>query len=198
MAMPGARSAHTAVKAADPLDRLVVRCQAGERDAHEELYRRIWPLLLKFARKVMGPDGAEDVAQEAFITVLRRVDRYSGRSAFTTWLYRVTANQAVDMIRRQARQLPSGLSPDTGWEDPQATAPDEALERNASRTTMLAAMRRLPVDYRAALYLHYYRELPVEQVAARLDCPVGTVKSRLHRGRRELARILNRGRSSPA
>lgn len=174
----------------DPLAALIQRCRSGDQAAYTELYKEVHPCLLRFARKFCDPELAQDVAQEAFITVLRRLDRYGGRAAFKTWLFRVTANQAIDMMRRQQRQHPYGLSPDRLGGRQWAPAPDEAAEASSRRSAVQSALRSLHPDYRTVLYLHYYADLPLDQVAACMGCPLGTVKSRLYRGRRALGRAL--------
>lgn len=160
----------------------------GNMDAFEELMRahedRVFAICLRMLR---DRERALDASQETFLTVFRKADRFAGRSAFATWLYRVAVNTCYDILRKERRRpadpLPEGVDP----ADPQAADPFTAVEL---RPDIEAALAQVPIDFRAAVVLVDLEGLPLRQVAEMLGVPQGTVKSRVFRGRRILAEYL--------
>jgi RNA polymerase sigma-70 factor (ECF subfamily) len=146
-------------------------------------------------RRVLGdPDDALDATQEAMIAIARGIGHFDGRSAFTTWLYRVATNAALDEGRRKARRphpvdvvldAPAGV---------RATASHE--DAVGDRLDVDAALRELPEEFRVAVVLRDLCDLDYAEIAEVLDVPPGTVRSRIARGRAALARIL--GNPAPA
>lgn len=134
-------------------------------------------------------EDARDATQDAFLTALRKLASFRGEAAFTTWLHRVTVNACYDLLRK--RQRAPLLDRDDDHPGPQPPpAPDHADDTSLSIDVQRALMT-VPEDFRAVMILHDVRDLPQEEVAAILGIPVGTVKSRLHRGRVALARALH-------
>ncbi len=142
---------------------------------------------------VLGPNSdadAEEVCQDVFLRVYRKLDLFTGEASFGTWLYRVAYNLALDE-RRKARSRPLCVSPVGIVEaaDPAGGPLAEILSRER-RDRIAVAMGRLPDLYRTAVHMHYWLEMSVEEIAESLSVPEGTVKSYLFRARRLLKRTL--------
>ena len=166
---------------------LVRRYVEGDSASFETLVRRHERRVYSVAYRMLGrEDDARDATQEAFMTALRKLSSFRGEAAFTTWIHRVTVNACYDILRRRQREPIS--DPD---EEPPATPPPfDHAEATAQAIDVQRALARVPDDFRAALILHDVQDLPYEEVAEVLGVPVGTVKSRIHRGRVALARAL--------
>ena len=167
---------------------LLVRYLAGDARAFELLMeaheRRVFAICLRTLR---DREEALDATQETFITVLRKADSFQGRAAFSTWLYRVAINTCYDMLRKKGRQraapLPEGY-------DPRDTSANGKLEAAELRPAIEKALARLPREFGTAVILSDIEGLPLRQVADILEVPLGTVKSRVFRGRKMLAAQL--------
>ena len=171
---------------------LVQRAQRGESGAFDALVRRYQHKVVKLVmRYVRNPTEAEDIAQDAFIKAYRALSRFRGDSAFYTWLYRIAINTAKNSLAARARnpvQLDSSGSGDEdrpGLEERMIdTATPEALALTEEiRATVSAAIDRLPEDLRTAIMLRELEGLSYEEIAKTMDCPVGTVRSRIFRAR---------------
>jgi RNA polymerase sigma-70 factor (ECF subfamily) len=177
----------------DPSDEeLVRRFSQGDRASFEELVRRHERRVYNLALRMLGRDeDARDATQDAFLSALRKVSSFRGDAAFTTWLHRVTVNACYDMLRRRARgpllELDSELPP------PEPRAGVDPAEAAAVGVDVRRALVQVPEEFRAVLVLHDVQDMVYDDVAAVLGIPVGTVKSRLHRGRVMLARALGHG-----
>jgi RNA polymerase sigma factor, sigma-70 family len=139
-------------------------------------------------RRVLGhPEDALDATQEALIAIARGIDRFDGRSRFTTWMYRVATNAALDEARRRRRRpIASEHIPEISTVADETGAVDARLDVDRALST-------LPADYRAAVALRDLAGLDYSEIASVLDIPIGTVRSRIARGRAALAdRIGNR------
>jgi RNA polymerase sigma-70 factor (ECF subfamily) len=149
-------------------------------------------------RTLGNPDDAADAAQDVLLVLARKADRYRGESQFTTWLYRVTMNVCYDHLRRAKRRpaLLRAADPDEPEHEPGPPVPDHA-DAVAAAQDVGAALARVPEDFRIALVLADIQDLPYEQIAHVLDLPIGTVKSRVHRGRIALAREMGAGAPEP-
>jgi len=167
---------------------LIEQYLAGDVDAFDALMRihedRVFSICLRMLRE---REAALDATQETFITVFRKADRFAGRSAFGTWLYRVAVNTCYDVARRTHRKradpLPAGFDP----ADPAAGDSYRSVEL---RPDIEEALYSLPAEFRAAVILTDLEGLALETVSEALGVPVGTVKSRVFRGRRLLADSL--------
>ena len=144
-------------------------------------------------RRVIGdPDDALDATQEALIAVARGIGRFDGRSAFTTWLYRVATNAALDELRRRRRPpRPAGDVPDSRAG---AAAIDDAV---ADRVDVDRALGELPGEFRVAVVLRDLCDLDYAAIAAVLQVPVGTVRSRIARGRAALRAAVGNPVTAP-
>jgi RNA polymerase sigma-70 factor (ECF subfamily) len=160
----------------------------GDIDAFSELVAahedRVFAICLRMLRT---REAALDATQDTFLTVFRKADRYKAQAAFSTWLYRVTVNTCYDHLRREKRkradQLPDSFDPI----DVQANDPFNAVEVRPDIEEALAA---LSVEFRAAVVLVDLQGMSLEQASDTLDVPTGTIKSRLFRARKQLAKSL--------
>jgi len=179
------------VNEADRDDDLVRRFRAGEPEAFTDLVRRHQHRVYAVCLRVLGDaDAAADVAQDTFITVLRKLDGFRGDAAFTTWLHRVAVNACYDELRRKRRRPLLHVVTDDGPEhEPGPPAPDHADEVAGTRD-LAAALASIPEEFRVTLVLADVQDMAYEQISKVLDVPVGTVKSRVHRGRLALAAAM--------
>jgi RNA polymerase sigma-70 factor (ECF subfamily) len=168
--------------------RLVSSFLEGDRRAFDELMRahedRVFAVCLRI---LTDRDAALDAVQETFITVYRKAGQFSGASAFSTWLYRVAVNTCYDHLRRNRRHQAQPL-PDTT--DPADERSEDLLASVELRPDLEQAFASLAPEFRAAVVLSDLEGLPLQAVAEALDVPIGTVKSRVFRGRRLLAEYL--------
>jgi RNA polymerase sigma-70 factor (ECF subfamily) len=174
--------------AVDPTDReLVERSVGGDDAAFTILVRRHERRVYSLAYRMLGrEEDARDATQDTFLNTFRKLSTFRSDAAFTTWLHRVTLNTCYDILRRRKRE-PSLEVPDTEERD---VVPHDHAEATAVSIDVQRALLQVPQEFRAALVLHDVQDLPYEDVAEILDVPVGTVKSRIHRGRVALARAL--------
>jgi RNA polymerase sigma-70 factor (ECF subfamily) len=180
-----------------PDGELVRRFLAGDAGAATELITRHERRVYAVCLRVLGnPDDAADAAQDALLAMIRKLDGFRGEAAFTTWLYRVAMNVCYDHLRRAKRRP-------VLRRDDDAPAPEPALDDHADAVAgahdVAAALEQVPEDFRVAIVLADVHDLPYDEIAKVLDLPVGTVKSRVHRGRIALAKALGiGGPSEPA
>jgi len=179
---------------------LLDRCRRGEEAAWHELValytRRVFSLAYRFSGRV---DEAEDLTQEIFVRVYQSLDRYrEADGAFPGWLMTVARNRAIDHYRRR-RQERLGRSEDPVALETVASGDDgplRSLERHERIQFVHRGLRSLPPDLREPLILFDLQGVPYEEIATALDVPLGTVKSRINRGRVELAKRLMRAREA--
>ena len=184
---------------------LVRRCVAGDASAWEEIVRlhnrRIYNICYRFTGSA---DDAEDLTQEVFIKIYRTLGSYEvDRGAFTTWLTTVTRNLLVDHFRkakqdRMTDPLDAAPAQDEAaptlldqLADPAAT-PDQRLATKEAQKQVHQALQKLSPELREAVILRDLQDMDYKEIAAVLKVPEGTVKSRINRGRTELARLLSR------
>ncbi len=172
-------------------EELVRRFKAGEPEAFTDLVRRHQHRVYSVCLRMLGDaDAAADVAQDTFIAVLRKLDGFRGDAAFTTWLHRVVVNACYDELRRTRRRPMLHVLADDGPEhEAGPPAPDHADEV-AGTHDAAAAIASIPEEFRMAVVLADVHDMAYEQISKVLDVPVGTVKSRVHRGRLALAATL--------
>jgi RNA polymerase sigma-70 factor (ECF subfamily) len=182
-------------RAAEDAD-LVARYVAGDIAAFDELMQahenRVFAICLRMLR---SREAALDATQETFLTVFRKADRYRAQAAFSTWLYRVAVNTCYDQLRRAKRKRAETLPETFDPADPRALDPMVSAEL---RPDIESALSDLQPEYRAAIVLVDLEGLALETAGDILGVPVGTMKSRLFRGRRILAeRLGNLNDDSP-
>jgi RNA polymerase sigma-70 factor (ECF subfamily) len=172
----------------------VAAAQGGDRAALEALLRRHHDRLYAVCRRLTGDDAdAADACQEALIAIVRGLPRFDARSTFSTWAYRVTTNAALDELRRRRRRPDPGLPREWGLDTPEDGSGDVPDEQVADRLDVDAALRRLAPEFRAAVVLRDLAGLSYDEIADALDIPIGTVRSRIARGRAALGELLAPG-----
>jgi RNA polymerase sigma factor (sigma-70 family) len=165
---------------------LAARAAHGDREAFEQLVHRFQRRLYGFAyRYIRDPDEAQDLVQEVFLRLHRKLGRFDPRRPFEPWLWRVAANVCANYLDRR---VPRPTALDGGDHDLGAASPPALLEE----TRLGAAMSRLPPAYRLLLVLHYQADMPLAEIAETLGVSQVTVKSRLYRARTQLQHALLR------
>ena len=165
---------------------LIAACRRGEARAMEMLYHQYKRRVFGMAHRIVGPNDAEEVAQEVFVRVYRGLAAFRGDSALSTWIYRLTVNASLSHLARRGRRqevpvedaLVDVPAPPTPERDPGLAARIEG------------ALGQLPAGYRAILVLHDVEGLSHEECAAILECRVGTCKSQLHKARARMRELL--------
>ena len=175
-------------------DQLVEACLQGNQRAWNTLVRRYWRRVFNVAYKFVGKhDEAEDLTQEIFLRVFKALGTFDRRANFQTWLISISRNLCIDHYRsvRKEREIVD-RSVDAGDVPAAAQGPDPLarLQRLDRLEFLLRAMVKLPPALREAVLLRDIQELSYQEIAHRLQLPDGTVKSRLNRGRRALARQI--------
>jgi RNA polymerase sigma-70 factor, ECF subfamily len=179
---------------------LVRRYVEGDGEAFAVLVERHERRVYNLALRMTGrEEDARDATQDAFLSALRKLKTFRGEAAFTTWLHRVTVNACYDLLRKRQRAPLLHERADDGPPRPEPPSPDHADSVDLS-LDVRRALLEVPEDFRAVLILCDVQDLAYEDAARALGVPIGTVKSRLHRGRVALARALGvpghfRGRS---
>jgi RNA polymerase sigma-70 factor (ECF subfamily) len=178
---------------------LVERVQSGDQEAFGLLVTKYQRKLLRLVmRLVRDPGEAEDVTQEAFIKAYRALPNFRGESAFYTWLYRIGVNTAKNWLIAQGRRAPllnDIISEESEGGDAEALlhdeeTPERMLLSKQIGETVNAAMEALPEDLRTAITLREIEGLSYEEIAQVMDCPIGTVRSRIFRARDAIAARL--------
>lgn len=177
---------------------LIERCKRGDQAAYTLLLRKYQNSVYNLCRKmVRNPEEARDLSQEAFVKTFASLERYNPVYAFSSWLYKITANLCIDHIRKQRMKMYSIDDPVEGDEGPIARQledpgqrPDEASERAETGTRIRAAIDKLPEHYRVILIMRHQEQLSYDEIAQKLAIPLGTVKARIHRAREGLREIL--------
>ena len=181
---------------------LVRRVQRGDKGAFDVLVLKYQHKLVKLVmRYVRNPAEAEDIAQEAFIKAYRALPQFRGDSAFYTWLYRIAINTAKNAVVSRDRSpieydldRPTTTSPTRCKADMKdSETPEGLVLTDEIRTTVNAAIDALPEDLRTAIVLRELEGLSYEEIAATMDCPVGTVRSRIFRAREAIDQPLAGG-----
>jgi RNA polymerase sigma-70 factor, ECF subfamily len=175
-----------------PLD----RARRGDARAFEQLALEIERPLYRHAARMLGPDDAEDVVQDALLSAWKSMGSFEGTS-FRAWVFRIVTNRALDRLRSRKRHPELPLDPpsendDSSWAEPVASGPDLvdlAGDREALRVVE-EALGTIPADQRAALLLRDVEGFAYEEIATITSTEIGTVKSRIHRGRVAVRNIL--------
>ena len=178
------------------LDRsLIERWQSGDPAAFEALYNQYAPMIYRLGWAMLRQaQSAEDVVQETFLRAHKARQRFDpDRASFGTWLYQIALNYCRSHLRRKRLfTIPWLSSSGEGPDLPDARpGPESRALRNEYRRTLWKAVQTLSAPLREVIVLHYYLEIPAVEIARILDCPEGTIYSRLHNARRQLARHLD-------
>ena len=168
----------------------------GDQEAFAQLVRlyekRVYALALRMCK---NPDDAAEAAQEAFLAAWQGLRFFRGESSFSTWLYRLASNACVDLLRREGRHRsaagPSFNDEELNIDVPDAApSPQEAVEQRELRCQIEAGLQALSPDHRQVLLLREMHQLSYDEIAEALSLDVGTVKSRISRGRKQLRKFL--------
>jgi len=186
--------------AADPDVAVMLRLQAGDQDAFQELFQKFSPRVLQYTRRLVGSEArAEEVTQDVFVQVFRFRQRYRPESRFSTWLYTIATNLCLNEIRRPERRLRVDLWKERDDEerregpqlaDPAAITPEEGAAGRELARQLEAAVGDLPPKQRAALLLSRVDGLAYRDVAEALGCTEGAVKALLFRATQSLKKTL--------
>jgi RNA polymerase sigma-70 factor (ECF subfamily) len=177
-------------------DSLIEQCLAGDQTAWEQIVRQNWRKVFNVAYKFVGKhDEAEDLTQDIFLKIFKALKTFDRRANFQTWIISISRNLCIDHYRsvRKERQTiardvdSNDLQPATLERGPYAQAEHQDL-----RAQLRQALETLPITLRTAVVLRDLQELSYQEIADRLGLPEGTVKSRINRGRIELAHQLRR------
>lgn len=179
-------------------EELVAAVLAGNRQRFGDLVERYQARLVNYLfRLLRNPDDAHDLAQEVLVKVYQALDRFDPQFRFSTWLFRIAQNSAIDQIRRRRFRLVS-LTPDgerdgegRDWDLPAPERGPYGELRNRERGDAIQeAIDALPWEYRELILLRHMGELPYEEIARMKEMPLGTVKNKLFRGRQMLKEKL--------
>jgi RNA polymerase sigma-70 factor (ECF subfamily) len=177
-------------------DSLIEQCLAGDQSAWEQIVRQNWRKVFNVAYKIVGKhDEAEDLTQDIFLKIFKALNTFDRRANFQTWIISISRNLCIDHYRsvRKERQTiardvdSNDLQPATTERGPYAQAEHQDL-----KAQLRQALETLPITLRTAVVLRDLQELSYQEIADRLGLPEGTVKSRINRGRIELAHQLKR------
>ena len=183
---------------ANPDRLLVKRAQGGDRHAFDLLVLRYQHRLVKLIGRYVR-DHAEvlDVAQESFIKAYRALPNFRGDSAFYTWLYRIAINTAKNHLVSQARKMSEyavdvddAEQLESAYELRESATPERLLMRDQVQQTVVAAIEDLPEDLRTAITLRELEGMSYEDIAVTMECPIGTVRSRIFRAREAINKRL--------
>jgi RNA polymerase sigma-70 factor (ECF subfamily) len=202
------RPEHNLAPKATSETQLIARAQRGEEEAFAALYeihtRRVYSLCLRMTGNTAE---AEDLAQEAFLQLFRRISTFRGESAFSTWLHRLVVNVVLMHLRKKGLQLVPLEDTDNRQGEPvkrEYGDEDRRLLGSIDRLTLARAIEQLPPGYRIVFVLHDVEGYEHNEIAQMMNCSVGNSKSQLHKARLKLRAALRRqpsegeGASSPA
>ena len=179
-------------------EELVNAVLGGDREGFGDLVERYQGRLVNYLYRLLrNLDEAHELAQEVFLKIYQALDRYDPRYRFSTWLFRVAQNAAIDQIRRRRLKLVSMHRQDDGeeegrdWDLPSGErGPYQAMHNRERGEAIQEAIDGLPWEYRELIVLRHYGELSYEEIAKVKGMPLGTVKNKLFRGRQMLKETL--------
>ena len=169
---------------------LISRARGGDREAFGALVEQYRDNVYRLAYRMCGNAyDADEAAQEAFVAAWRALSNFRGDAKFSTWLYRLTTNAAIDVMRREKRHQTVGDGEMVDVAD-DADSPQETVERTEQQEAVQKALSTLSEEYREVLLLRYMEELDYAEIAEVLQLPSGTVKSRINRAKAALKTAL--------
>jgi RNA polymerase sigma-70 factor (ECF subfamily) len=176
-----------------PDEELVRRTRLGDLDAFGALTERYREVVYRVAARIVGPSDAEDVAQDALLRAFHRLDQFRGDAPFRAWLLRITQNAALNFLEKR-RPVPVAeadrMAEERGLDEAQSKSPAAKLEDSERRDRLRMKISELRVQHRDVLVMRDLGELSYEEIAELTGTPLGSVKGRLHRARRELIELL--------
>ncbi len=180
---------------------LVDRARMGDVEAFEQLIESCQKKVFNIAYKMIGNyDDANELAQEVFLKAFRSIKKFKGDSLFSTWIYKVTANVCLDEIRRRKKRIVLSLDEDIELNDGEvkrqipdsSPTPDLEAETNEIKDAVNKSIQELPDDYKSVIILRDIQGFSYDEISTIVNCPEGTVKSRINRARQALKKILSR------
>jgi len=180
----------------DAIDALIERCLRGDQLAWDDIVQQYRRKVFNIAYKFVGRhDEAEDLTQDVFLKIFRSLATFDRRANFQTWLISVSRNLCIDhyrSVRKERDAVDRGVDPDELSVATSEPGPVAALEQSDRVSLLRQALAAVPDTLRTAVVLRDIQELSYQEIAERLGLPEGTVKSRINRGRAELARQIRR------
>lgn len=182
-------------------DFLIKKAKKGDSAAFSALMEQHFAMIYNLALRMSGnPDDASDLTQEVMIKLFKNIGAFESKSKFSTWVYRVASNTCLDELRKIKRKKTVSLDAEYETEDGSvgyeaedtAPTPDVSAERSELKTIVAKAVSRLGEEYRTAVILRDINGLSYTEIAEVIGCSVGTVKSRISRGRANLKEILEK------
>jgi RNA polymerase sigma-70 factor (ECF subfamily) len=179
---------------------LLKRAKAGDVAAFEELVEGYQKKLFSLAYRIVGnPEDAADMVQEALIRIFRSIAKFKEQSSFSTWIYRITTNVCLDELRKRKNKKEFSLDQEIHGEDgdmkrqirSDEMLPDDLAEQEELRDIVNNAINSLPEDQRIVISLRDIQGLTYSEISQVLNCPEGTVKSRINRARNALKNVLS-------
>ena len=184
----------------DAVETLIQRCLQGDQHAWDLIVRQYWRKVFNVAYKFVGKhDEAEDLTQDIFLKIFKSLDTFDRRANFQTWLISVSRNLCIDhyrSVRKERETIDRGVDASDLAPAAPEPGPIAALEQRDRVVLLRQAMAALPETLRTAVLLRDIQELSYQEIADKLRLPEGTVKSRINRGRTELARQIRKMRGN--
>jgi RNA polymerase sigma-70 factor (ECF subfamily) len=185
-----------AASSGDAIESLIQRCLRGDQNAWELIVRQYWRKVFNIAYKFVGKhDEAEDLTQEIFIKIFKSLSSFDRRANFQTWLISVSRNLCIDhyrSVRKERETIDRQVDPNQLTPASTDPGPMAALEQRDRVTLLRQALGQLPDTLRTAVLMRDIQEMSYQEIADKLGLPEGTVKSRINRGRTELARHVKK------
>lgn len=169
---------------------LIEAAKTGDQEAFRQIVERYQGAVYNLAYRMLGtPEEAEDAAQEIFVRIYRQLGRYDMERKFSTWTLAIATNYCIDQLRRRRMQFVP-LENIIPWARARESGPEGEALSSESRDEMQRLLKRLPEKYRAPLVLRYWEELSCAEIAEILGVPEGTIKTQIHRARKQLGKML--------
>ena len=173
-------------------ENIIARARRGDAGAFEQLVETYRDQVYRIALRMCGNAAdADETAQEAFLAAWRGLPNFRGDSRFSTWLYQLTTHAAIDLMRREKRQIAAEDITEVSAPDP-APGPQQQAERRETQEAVRDAILQLTPEYRQIVVLRFLEDLSYEEIGAALKLPSGTVKSRLNRAKAQLKDVLSK------
>lgn len=178
---------------------LVERAKSGDIEAFEQLVISCQKKVFNIAYRMIGNyEDANELAQEVFLKAFRSIKKFKGDSLFSTWIYKVTANVCLDEIRKRKKKVVISLDREIEFNDGEvkrqipdnAPTPDMEAETNELKSAVNESIAQLPDDYKSMIILRDIQGFSYDEISKIVNCPEGTVKSRINRARQALKKIL--------
>ena len=184
----------------DSIEALIQRCLKGDQLAWDAIVKQHWRKVFNVAYKFVGRhDEAEDLTQDIFLKIFKSLDTFDRRANFQTWLISISRNLCIDhyrSVRKERETIDRGVDASELSPVSKEVSPVQALEQRDRVTLLRQALAELPETLRNAVLMRDIQELSYQEIADKLRLPEGTVKSRINRGRTELARQIKRLRGA--